>query len=44
MFDKLLCMPLARTIFFIGEYKVGGPWWHINIDNVYENQEDNEQQ
>ena len=43
-FDKPISMREASAKGIIGEYKVGGPWWHINIDNVYANQEDNEQQ
>lgn len=34
----------AQAKGIIGNFKVGGPWWHINTDNVYANQEDPEQQ
>ena len=41
MFDQPISMREARKKGIIGDYKVGGPWWHINDDdNVYSNFED----
>ncbi|HYQ59345.1 MAG TPA: mandelate racemase/muconate lactonizing enzyme family protein [Draconibacterium sp.] len=44
-FDEKMSMREAREKRIIGGYhQSGGPWWHINTDNVYGNQTDPEQQ
>ena len=40
MFDQLITMREAQRRGIIGGYKVGGPWWFINDEGVYANQED----
>ena len=42
-FDKPMSMREAQLKGYIGGYNVAGPWWHINDDNVYANQDDPEQ-
>jgi hypothetical protein len=43
MFDQPISMREARMKGIIGGYKVGGPWWHYNDDNVYGNHDDPDQ-
>ena len=38
MFDRPISMREALMKGIIGDFKVGGPWWHINDDGVYANQ------
>lgn len=43
MFDKPMTMQEARARQLIGGYKVAGPWWHINEEGVYANQDSPDQ-
>jgi len=42
-FDQPITMQEAKARKLIGGYKVAGPWWHINEQGVYANQESADQ-